>query len=76
LSKLAMPTKQLRSSKQGRTFVKLAHYGRGEWPPIKIIATSGQMTLCDADLPEGGIFLPQPYAPEAISATLHTLTGS
>jgi hypothetical protein len=24
------------------------------------------MTLSDADLPEGGIFLPKPYAPEAI----------
>jgi hypothetical protein len=34
------------------------------------------MTLGDADLPEGGIFLPKPYAPEAISATLHALTGS
>jgi CheY-like chemotaxis protein len=56
--------------------LKLAHYVRGKWPPIKIIATSGQMTLSDADLPEGGIFLPKPYAPEAISATLHALTGS
>jgi two-component system, response regulator PdtaR len=56
--------------------LKLAHYVRGKWPPIKIIATSGQMTLSDADLPKGGIFLSKPYAPEAISATLHTLTGS
>lgn len=56
--------------------LKLADYVRGKWPPIKIIDTSGQMTFSDADLPEGGIFLPKPYAPEAISATLHTLTGS
>jgi len=56
--------------------LKLAHYVRGKWPPIKIIATSGQMTLSDSDLPEGGIFVPKPYAPEAISATLHALTGS
>ena len=56
--------------------IKLAQAVRGRWPPIKIIATSGQMTLSDADLPEGGIFLPKPYAPEAISATLHALTGS
>ena len=56
--------------------LKLAHYVRGKWPPIKIIATSGHLALSNADLPEGGIFLPKPYTDEAVSAMLHALTGS
>src|ERR1700751_4736697 len=34
--------------------LKLARAVRGRWPPIKIIATSGQLHVGDTDLPEGG----------------------
>ena len=40
--------------------LRLAHLVRNRWPPIKIIATSGQLRLRDYELPEGGRFLPKP----------------
>jgi CheY-like chemotaxis protein len=33
--------------------LKLAQAVRGRWPPIKIIATSGQISVTESDLPEG-----------------------
>src|ERR1700690_1724773 len=29
--------------------LKLAHYARGRWPPVKIIVTSGQLRVRDKD---------------------------
>jgi CheY-like chemotaxis protein len=55
--------------------LKLAAAVRGRWPPIKIIATSGQYAIRDGDLPEGGIFLAKPYTSERISIALRELTG-
>ena len=43
--------------------LKLARAVRGRWPPIKIVATSGLVDVGEKDLPEGGRFLPKPYAP-------------
>jgi hypothetical protein len=34
---------------------------RDRWPPIKIVATSGQVKLDPCDLPHGGRFLQKPY---------------
>ena len=56
--------------------LKLAHAVRGRWPPIKIIATSGHVNLRTDDLPEGGRFLPKPYGPEEIVASLRELVGN
>src|SRR6202047_3326375 len=39
--------------------LKLARAVRGRWPPIKIVATSGQIDLREAELPEGGGFSPR-----------------
>ncbi len=36
--------------------LKLAAAVRDRWPPIKIVATSGQVKLGHDDLPEGGLF--------------------
>ena len=36
--------------------LKLAHFVRNRWPPVKIIATSGQARITEGDLPEGGRF--------------------
>jgi CheY-like chemotaxis protein len=55
--------------------LKLARAVRGRWPPIKIIATSGQFDVGMADLPEGGRFLPKPYSPTQITGVLRELTG-
>jgi CheY-like chemotaxis protein len=55
--------------------LKLAHFVRGRWPPIKIIATSGQHVFKEGDLPEGGIFLPKPYSFDRISSILRELVA-
>ncbi|WP_426435592.1 response regulator [Bradyrhizobium genosp. P] len=55
--------------------LRLAHLVRNRWPPIKIIATSGRLRLCDYELPEGGRFLPKPYTVAEITGTLRELTG-
>ncbi len=53
--------------------LKLAQAVRGRWPPIKIIATSGRLHLDEADLPEGGRFLPKPYSPSQVTGVLREL---
>jgi two-component system, response regulator PdtaR len=53
--------------------LKLAHFVRDRWPPVKIVATSGRVRVAESDLPEGGRFLPKPYSAAEITATLHEL---
>jgi CheY-like chemotaxis protein len=48
--------------------IKLAHFVKNRWPPIKIIATSGHAKITVSDLPEGSRFLPKPYVAEIASA--------
>ena len=55
--------------------LKLAHFVRGRWPPIKIIATSGHHVFKDGDLPNGSIFLSKPYDYESISSILRELAS-
>jgi CheY-like chemotaxis protein len=55
--------------------LKLARFVRCRWPPIKIIATSGQIVLREGDLPAGGVFLPKPYQFHMVAAALSQLTG-
>jgi CheY-like chemotaxis protein len=54
--------------------LKLAAAVKGRWPPIKIVATSGLVNVQPDDLPEGGRFLPKPYNPTQLTATLRELT--
>ena len=56
--------------------LKLARYVRGRWPPIKIVATSGNSVVRDGDLPEGGVFFPKPYAFDTAASTLRELVGA
>jgi CheY-like chemotaxis protein len=55
--------------------LKLARAVRGRWPPIKIVATSGQVDVRAVDLPEGGRFLPKPYSPTQVTGMLLEITG-
>jgi CheY-like chemotaxis protein len=50
--------------------LRLARAVRGRWPPIKIVATSGHLTVTDTDLPEGGRFLPKPYSAIEVTCVL------
>jgi CheY-like chemotaxis protein len=53
--------------------LKLAHFVRDCWPPVKIVATSARVRVANSDLPEGGRFLPKPYSAAEITATLREL---
>jgi two-component system, response regulator PdtaR len=53
--------------------LKLAHFVRDRWPPVKIVATSARVRITPSDLPEGGRFLPKPYSAADIASTLHEL---
>ena len=53
--------------------LKLAHYVRGRWPPVKIIVTSGHVKLTEESLPGGALFLPKPYEPAQITHKVREL---
>jgi CheY-like chemotaxis protein len=53
--------------------LKLAHFVKGRWPPIKIIATSGHAKITESDLPEGSRFLAKPYAAATVISAIHQL---
>jgi CheY-like chemotaxis protein len=55
--------------------LQLARYIRGNWPPIKIIATSGGFVIRDDELPEGGVFLPKPYTADGVTSVLRDFTS-
>ncbi len=55
--------------------VKLAHFVRHRWPPIKIIATSAHARVEGYDLPNGGRFLPKPYSAREVAMHLKDLTN-
>jgi DNA-binding NtrC family response regulator len=54
--------------------VKLAHFVRNRWPPVKLIVTSGKVIVEASHLPEGARFFPKPYngdkMVEAVTALL------
>src|SRR5260370_11432317 len=56
--------------------LKLARAVRGRWPPIKIVATSGQLDVRETDLPEGGRFLAKPYSSIQVTGILRDLTAA
>ena len=53
--------------------LKLAHYVRHRWPPVKIITTSGKARLAVEELPSGGRFLPKPYSADELRSALHEI---
>jgi CheY-like chemotaxis protein len=55
--------------------LRLARFVRGRWPPIKIVASSGNFRTRAGDLPEGSLFLPKPYRPAQVIAVLTDLTA-
>jgi len=55
---------------------KLAHAIRNRWPPVRIIATSGQVAVETLDLPAGTLLFPKPYSHWSIAGTLRALTAS
>jgi len=55
--------------------LKLAHYVRGRWPPVKLIITSGHSRPRAEDLPAGSGFFGKPYQLEKIAGSLRAMIG-
>ncbi|MDI6029503.1 response regulator [Corticibacterium sp. UT-5YL-CI-8] len=47
--------------------IKLSHYIRDRWPPVKLIVASGTAILEESSLPEGSRFFAKPYSDHAIA---------
>ena len=55
--------------------LKLAHYVRGRWPPIRLVITSGQSRPPADDMPAGSAFVAKPYQLEKVAAELRAMIG-
>jgi two-component system, response regulator PdtaR len=53
--------------------LKLAHFVRDRWPPVRVVATSGHARITEKDLPEGGRFVAKPYAATHLVSTLREM---
>jgi CheY-like chemotaxis protein len=56
--------------------LKLAHYVRGRWPPVKIIVTSGHVTVSEESLPSGALFMPKPYDAAVITHKIREMIAA
>lgn len=56
--------------------LKLAHYVRGRWPPVKIIVTSGYAKIQSSDLPTGALFIEKPYTSKNIAHKMNELLAA
>lgn len=50
--------------------IKLSHYIRKRWPPVKLILASGNAILEESMLPEGTGFFAKPYIDNAITGAM------
>ncbi len=53
--------------------LKLAHYVRDRWPPIRIVVASGMKIVAESQLPTGSRFFSKPYEEGSIVAALADL---
>ncbi len=55
--------------------LKLSHFVRGRWPPIRIIATSAHSHISERDLPEHSRFIAKPYTPAVIQEAIKAMAA-
>jgi CheY-like chemotaxis protein len=53
--------------------LRLAHYVRGRWPPIKLIVTSGHSLPSGEALPVGAGYFAKPYQIEKVTRSISEL---
>jgi CheY-like chemotaxis protein len=51
--------------------LKLAHYIRTRWPPVKLIVASGKTLIEESHLPNGARFFRKPYSDGSILEAMH-----
>lgn len=56
--------------------LKLAHYIRNRWPPVKLIVASGRAILEESSLPTGSHYFSKPYIDHAITDAMASLLQS
>ena len=57
--------------------IRLAHYVRNRWPPIRLLVISGKVGVVATELPEGARFMSKPYQEPMLIQTIETLaTGA
>ena len=56
--------------------LKLSHYIRDRWPPVKLIIASGATVLAESLLPGGSRFFAKPYDEHTITETMAHLLAS
>jgi CheY-like chemotaxis protein len=54
--------------------LKLSHYVRLRWPPVKIIVASSHIKVAPGELPEQGVFLDKPYDTPKVRAMLSKIS--
>jgi two-component system, response regulator PdtaR len=55
--------------------LKLAHYVRRRWPPVKLIITSGQARPRAEDMPAGSGYVGKPYQLDKVTDSLRAMIG-
>lgn len=53
--------------------IKLVHYIRDRWPPVKLIVASGQAILAENSLPTGSRYFAKPYTDHSITDAIARL---
>lgn len=61
---------------QGRWSIKLPHYIRDRWPPLKLIVASGAAIVEERTLPVGSSFFSKPYDDFTITEAMARLLAS
>ncbi len=56
--------------------IKLSHYIRDRWPPVKLIVASGAAIVEESMLPGGSRFFPKPYDDFSITEAVALLLSS
>ncbi|WGD29581.1 response regulator [Ancylobacter sp. WKF20] len=56
--------------------VKLGHYIRNRWPPVKLIVASGEAVIDESALPEGSRFFSKPYHDHTITDAIARLLAN
>jgi two-component system, response regulator PdtaR len=56
--------------------IKLSHYIRDRWPPVKLIVASGNAILEESSLPSGSRYFPKTYDENVIAKALSELLAS
>jgi CheY-like chemotaxis protein len=60
----------------GMDGIRLAHYVRDRWPPIKLIVISGKVGVRLSELPEGSRFFTKPAPESMLLSAVRELGGA